>query len=51
MQHYGKFDSAGQSLTLEILPGSGEGELATIKGSMDILVEEGVHYYDLTVEV
>ena len=51
MQHYGKFDSAGQSLTLEIVPGSGEGELATIKGSMDIRVEEGMHYYDLTVEV
>tara|TARA_B100000902_G_C27227875_1_gene873181 strand:+ start:586 stop:981 length:396 start_codon:yes stop_codon:yes gene_type:complete len=51
MQHYGKFDISGQSLTLEIIPGSGEGELSNIRGYMDIRVEDGVHYYDLTAEV
>ena len=51
LQHYGKFDASGQSLTLEVVPGSGEGELAQIFGSMKTRIEEGAHYYDFEGEV
>ena len=51
MQHYGKMDASGQSLTLEIVPNSGEGELSEISGSLVIRIENGQHYYDLSYQL
>ena len=51
LQHYGKFEASGQTLTLEVVPGSGEGELAEVIGSMNIRIEGGAHYYDFEGEI
>lgn len=51
LQHYGKYDSSGQSLVLEIVPGSGEGELKGITGKMNIRREDGKHFYDFEWEI
>ena len=50
-QHYGKFDSSDQSLLLEVVPGSGEGDLVGISGKMIIRNEGKQHYYDFDGEV
>ncbi|MEZ4720503.1 MAG: DUF3224 domain-containing protein [Flavobacteriales bacterium] len=46
LQHYGKTDSTGQSLILEVVPGTGEGDLRGIRGSMNIRIESKQHFYD-----
>lgn len=51
MQHYGVMSEAGQHLTLEILPGSGTGDLSSISGSVQIDIVDGVHYYTLDYDL
>lgn len=51
MQHYGVMSAAGQTLTLEILPDSGTEALQSISGSVQIDIEDGVHYYTLDYEL
>ena len=45
--HRGVMDPNGQSLTIDIVPGSGAGELAGIAGVFNLTIEDGVHRYDL----
>ena len=51
LQHYGKYDSNGQSLVLELVPGSGDGQLVGISGKMHIRIEEKQHFYDFEGEI
>lgn len=46
--HLGIMTSTSASLTLEIVPDSGLGDLVGISGTMAIEREAGVHHYDLT---
>lgn len=46
--HLGIMTSADASLTLEIVPDSGLGDLSGIEGTMAIERVEGVHHYVLT---
>lgn len=50
MLHHGITEARGQSLTLTIVPDSGTGELAGVKGSMVIDTSGGGHAYVLDYE-
>lgn len=50
LMHKGYMDSKTQSMEIEILKGSGSGELANISGSLTIIQEDGVHKYELEYE-
>lgn len=45
LQHFGVLDHGQQQLTLQVVPGSGTGELAGLSGQMAIIIEEGRHSY------
>ena len=47
LQHYGVSGGEGDKLMLEVLPGSGTGELAGLTGEMTIRLEDGKHLYSL----
>jgi len=51
LTHKGFIDKKSQSLEIEIMAGSGRGELETISGSLTIIQEGGVHAYELTYEL
>lgn len=46
LQHYGLMKEGDNKLTLEVIPDSGEDELADISGKMEIKIEDGKHYYE-----
>lgn len=45
LQHYGAMSDGDQTLTLEVVPNSGTGQLASLSGSMSINIIEGIHHY------
>lgn len=45
--HLGERTEQSQSLTVLIAPGSGTGELAGIRGRMQIEIVEGQHFYEI----
>ncbi|HEV7351946.1 MAG TPA: DUF3224 domain-containing protein [Brevundimonas sp.] len=47
LAHRGVMDPNGQNLSIEIVPGSGTGELAGIAGALGLRIVDGVHHYDL----
>lgn len=46
LQHYGTMKQGASLLILEVVPGSGAGELVGLEGKMAIKIEEGQHYYE-----
>ncbi len=48
IQHTGAMRGGARELSIRIVPDSGTGELAGISGTMDIRMEGGKHFYDLT---
>ncbi len=47
-QHFGLMDRGGKTLRIDIIPDSGRGELAGIRGHMDIRIETGgAHFYTI----
>lgn len=51
LQHYGIMSKGEQRLTLEVVPGSGTGELQGLSGSMAIIIEDGDHRYEFEYEL
>jgi len=49
--HKGTMNPEGQSLSIEIMPSSGTGQLATISGTCDIEIKDKVHYYTLNYQL
>ncbi len=47
LQHSGLMTRGEQSLTVTIIPDSGEGDFKGISGSLDIIIEEGKHFYKM----
>jgi hypothetical protein len=45
LMHRGVMDRGAPSLTILVVPDSGEGELAGIRGTMDIQIKDGQHFY------
>ena len=46
LQHFGMMNRGENRLILEVVPDSGTGELKGLSGSMQIIMEEGQHYYE-----
>ena len=44
--HRGVMTSAGQSLSIEVVPDTGTGELTGLSGTLGIRIESGTHFYD-----
>lgn len=51
LMHKGYMDRKTQSMEIEILKGSGSGELANISGSLTIIQADGIHKYELEYEL
>lgn len=51
LQHSGLMDNGAQSLAIRIVPDSGTGGLAGIRGEFRLRVEGGVHHYELEHEL
>jgi hypothetical protein len=51
LQHFGTMEKGKERLILEVLPDSGTGNLAGLKGSMQIRVEDGQHHYDFEYQI
>ena len=47
LQHLATMDQHGLKMSVNIVPGSGTGELKGIEGTFTILIENGQHSYDL----
>jgi hypothetical protein len=47
LQHFGTANGSENRLVLEVVPDSGTGQLANLKGEMRIVIEEGKHFYEL----
>lgn len=47
LQHFGIVNRGAKRLIVEIVPDTGEGDLLGISGTLQIVVEEGVHSYVL----
>jgi hypothetical protein len=47
LQHSATMDQSGQHMNIQVVPGSGTGELKGIAGTFTIIIEKGVHSYDL----
>ncbi len=45
LQHFGSMGSGTQRLILEVVPDSGTGQLEGLRGSMEITIKEGQHFY------
>ena len=45
LQHFGTLEKGADRLVLEVVPDSGTGELVGLAGTMQIIIEEGQHFY------
>lgn len=50
LQHFGVMGGGENRLILEVVPDSGSGELAGLRGTMTIDIVDGQHHYALTYE-
>lgn len=51
LHHTGLMNRGAQSLTISVVPESGEGELKGISGEMKIKIEKGQHFYEFDYEL
>ncbi|MEO7935703.1 MAG: DUF3224 domain-containing protein [Dokdonella sp.] len=51
LQHSGTMDRGSPSLSVSVVPDSGTGELADLKGHLTINIREGIHCYGFDYEL
>lgn len=51
LQHFATMDNQNNFLLIEVVPGSGTGELKGIAGKMSIRIENKQHFYDFEYEI
>jgi hypothetical protein len=51
LQHFGIMDKGKDRLILEVVPGTGSGELSGLVGEMTIQIEDGQHRYEFEYEL
>lgn len=51
LQHSGLMDRGEKRLAISVVPGSGTGALAGLRGTMGIVITEGKHEYELEYEL
>jgi hypothetical protein len=49
--HKAQASSSGKTLVIEIVPGTGTGELVGLSGTIDVEIVEGKHYYTMNFEI
>lgn len=49
--HMGLMSQGQQQLEIKVVPDSGTNELAGLSGTMDILIEEGQHFYQFDYQI
>lgn len=47
LQHSGSMERGAQTLSITVVPDSGSGELAGIRGVFHLRIEQGQHFYEL----
>jgi hypothetical protein len=51
LQHFGIMDKGKDRLILEVVPGTGSGELSGLVGEMTIQIDDGQHRYEFEYEL
>ena len=51
LQHNGMMGGGQQALTITVVTDSGTGELAGLSGSMNIIIDNGAHSYEMDYEL
>ena len=51
LQHFGTMNRGKDHLVLEVVPGSGSGQLSGLSGKMAINIEDGQHFYEFDYEL
>lgn len=51
LQHFGTMNKGQDRLILEVVPGSGTGQLTGLTGNMAIKIEDGQHSYEFEYEL
>ena len=51
LQHSGMMGGGQQSLTITVVTDSGTGELEGLSGTMNIIIEDGAHSYEMEYEL
>ena len=51
LQHFGTMNKGQDHLILEVVPGSGTGQLSGLTGNMSIRIEDGRHFYEFEYEL
>jgi hypothetical protein len=51
LQHFGTMNKGQDHLVLEVVPGSGTGQLAGLAGKMAINIDDGQHLYEFEYEL
>ena len=51
LMHHATMAHGEPELTIRVVPGSGTEELADLRGTMDIRIEEKQHFYDFDYEI
>lgn len=51
LQHSGLMDRGEKRLVIDVIPGSGTGELSGLRGTMGIVITEGKHEYEFEYEL
>ena len=46
LQHSGTLDNGATNLSVQVVPGSGAGQLAGLSGTLNIKITEGKHFYE-----
>lgn len=51
LQHFGTLEKGADRLVLEVVPDSGTGALEGLSGTMQIVIEDGQHFYEFAYTV
>ena len=51
LQHIATMDNQKNNLLIEVVPGSGTGDLAGISGKMNIRIENNQHFYEFDYQI
>ncbi|MBQ1543443.1 MAG: DUF3224 domain-containing protein [Kiloniellales bacterium] len=51
LHHVGRMERGAPSLTIEVAPDSGTGELVGLTGRLSIRIEDGQHFYDFEYDL
>lgn len=51
LQHFGTINNGKERLILEVVPDSATGEIKGLSGTMAIIIEDGMHFYEFEYQL